>query len=368
MKSARWTEITPSEYAWEREALDYVRARLPDSEPFRAWSNFEFIAEDGSINEVDLLVVSLHKVYLVEIKSWGGVISGDPNTWRREVDGREFLVDSPLLLANRKAKKLIGLLKTQKALAKQRRPYVEAVVFLSRVGVRCRLEGRARTGVYLSAESERGNHPNILDLLGGNAGFDPRRPPQRIDRSLSTAFARAMDQAGIRPSQRQRRVADYVLRSLLLETDAFQDWEAEHGSVSGSKRRVRIYPLSRASSEAVRTERRRAAEREYQLLDGIAHDGILRVESLTNAEQGPALIFEHDPRRRAPGPLPRTSKCQRPRSRGAPGPAAPVGGDAEVRARAPSLPPCPEPAQGSGDRAGLRATQAEDFRLAGRRA
>ena len=295
MKSARWTEITPSEYAWEREALDYIKARLPDNEPFRAWSNFEFIADDGSINEVDLLVVSLHKVYLVEIKSWNGVISGDPNTWRREVDGKEILVDSPLLLANRKAKKLIGLLKRQKALAKQRRPYVEAAVFLSRVGVRCRLEGRARTGVYLSAESERGNHPTILDLLDGNAGFDPRRPPRRIDRSLSAAFARAIDQAGIRPSQRQRRVGDYVLRSLLLETDAFQDWEAEHGSVSGSKRRVRIYPLSRASSEAVRRERRRAAEREYQLLDGIAHDGILRVESLTNAEQGPALIFEHDP-------------------------------------------------------------------------
>ena len=81
MKSARWTEITPSEYAWEREALDYIKARLPDSEPFRAWSNFELIAENGSINEVDLLVVSLHKVFLVEIKSWSGVISGDPNWW-----------------------------------------------------------------------------------------------------------------------------------------------------------------------------------------------------------------------------------------------------------------------------------------------
>ena len=129
MNPPRWTEITPSEYAWEREALDYIRARLPDSEPFRAWSNFEFIADDGSINEVDLgglLVVSLHKVYLVEIKSWRGVISGDQRTWRREVDGKKFLVDSPLVLANRKAKKLIGLLKTQKALAKQRRSNVAA--------------------------------------------------------------------------------------------------------------------------------------------------------------------------------------------------------------------------------------------------
>ena len=45
----------------------------------------------------------------------------------------------------------------------------------------------------------------------------------------------------------------------------------------------------------MRAEGRRAAEWEYQLLDGITHDGILRVESLTSAEQGPALVFEHDP-------------------------------------------------------------------------
>ena len=132
MEPDRWIEITPSEYAWEQEALEYLKARLPDGEPFRAWSNFEFIAGDGSINEVDLLVVSLHKVYLVEIKSWSGTISGDSNTWRREGDGRGFLVDNPLLLANRKAKKLGSLLTAQNALARKRRPFIEAAVFLSK--------------------------------------------------------------------------------------------------------------------------------------------------------------------------------------------------------------------------------------------
>ena len=155
MKSTRWIEITLSQFAWEREALVYIKARLPDGEPFRARSNFEFIADDGSVNEVDLLVVSIHKVYLVEIKSWSGVISGDRSTWRREKDGNEFLVDNPLLLANRKAKKLISLLKTQKALAKQRRPYVEAVVFLSCSGVRCRLDDRARTSYASSTLTVR---------------------------------------------------------------------------------------------------------------------------------------------------------------------------------------------------------------------
>ena len=82
--TSRWIEITPSEYAWEREALHYLKTRLPDGEPFRTWSNLEFIAHNGSINEVDLLVVSLHCVYLVEIKSWRGVVgSGAPGTWTR---------------------------------------------------------------------------------------------------------------------------------------------------------------------------------------------------------------------------------------------------------------------------------------------
>jgi hypothetical protein len=50
-----WVTVTESQYLWEREALAFVRDRFPNHEPYRAWSNFEFIADDGSINEVDLL-------------------------------------------------------------------------------------------------------------------------------------------------------------------------------------------------------------------------------------------------------------------------------------------------------------------------
>jgi hypothetical protein len=53
-----WKQITPSDFTWEREALDYAKEILPDHEPYRAWANFEFIAQNGSINEVDLLVLT----------------------------------------------------------------------------------------------------------------------------------------------------------------------------------------------------------------------------------------------------------------------------------------------------------------------
>ena len=53
----RWRTISPSIYEWERSALDYLREQLPDHDPYRAWSNFEFITPTGKIYEVDLLVL-----------------------------------------------------------------------------------------------------------------------------------------------------------------------------------------------------------------------------------------------------------------------------------------------------------------------
>jgi hypothetical protein len=96
--SSRWTEITSTQFPWEREALDYVRERLPDHDPYRAFALFEFIASDGSINEVDLLAIAPTGIYLVEIKSWPGVVSGDQRDWVREQEGRRpRYEENPLL-------------------------------------------------------------------------------------------------------------------------------------------------------------------------------------------------------------------------------------------------------------------------------
>ena len=79
--SRLWTEVTRSEHDHERAALHFIRQRFPTREPFRAWANFTFIAQDGTRNEVDLLVLSPTGVYLVEIKSHPGRMDGDGGTW-----------------------------------------------------------------------------------------------------------------------------------------------------------------------------------------------------------------------------------------------------------------------------------------------
>lgn len=128
---SNWTSFAESPYPWERDALDFVRERLPEHEPYRAWSLFEFIALDGSVNEVDLLVFAPYGFFLIEIKSRPGRLAGDAGTWTWETDSRLASTDNPLKLANLKAKKLADLLNHQSAAKRGGRvPFVEPLIFL----------------------------------------------------------------------------------------------------------------------------------------------------------------------------------------------------------------------------------------------
>jgi len=69
MPTPRWTRISESAYTWEAEAIDWLAGRLPDSDAWQGWSNLEFVAQDGSVNEVDALVLTPTKLLLIEIKT-----------------------------------------------------------------------------------------------------------------------------------------------------------------------------------------------------------------------------------------------------------------------------------------------------------
>ena len=174
---ARWKEVSPSRFAWEREALDFVRQGLPDCEPYRAWSNFEFIADDGSINEVDLLVFTPQGFFLVEIKSRPGVLAGDARTWLWAHSGREIALDNPVFLANRKAKKLRAILSRQKACREIRLPFLDALIFCSSADLDCRLQRTARLRVCLRDAAAEAGRPA--------RGFLEQEPVIRRDEHLA---------------------------------------------------------------------------------------------------------------------------------------------------------------------------------------
>ncbi len=290
-----WTEITPSQFPWEREALEFIRRHLPDHEPYRAWSNFEFIADDGSINEVDLLVLTPKGFFLVEIKSRPGRLTGNAGAWVWIQEGQEYVYDNPLILANRKAKKLISLLRRQKAFKSDRTPFLEALIFCSAEDLKCDLDQHARTGVWLrdrDAEGEEPGRQGIIHALTKVLTPEEMRRFQRIDRPMARKVSWSLEEAGIRRSNKYRRVGQYQLGNLLAEEDIYQEWEAQHVTLEKTRRRVRIYPVS-SKEKSTREAIIRAAQREFQILEGIEHPGILRAENYVEHELGPALIFEH---------------------------------------------------------------------------
>ncbi|PQO28934.1 BREX system serine/threonine kinase PglW [Blastopirellula marina] len=299
-KTNNWTTVAESKYSWEREALDFVREQFPSHDPYRAWANFEFIADDGSINEVDLLVFTPQGFFLVEIKSRPGRLLGDAGTWTWDTDGKYSTVDNPLVSANLKAKKLRSLLQRQKAFKKKGQPpFVEALVFCSAPELRNELQGNARLRVCLRDRPASGDKPARQGIM---AALLRRECPGvesyakgTHDRPMAKVVSQAMDQAGIRPSQRMRKVNDYLLEQLIDEGPGYQDWQASHTQIENSKRRVRLYLVRLEASEEDRTKIQRAAQREYQILETLEHPGILRASGFTEHELGPALLFEHDP-------------------------------------------------------------------------
>lgn len=295
LSASRWHVISESNFAWEREALEWLRTNLPDRDSWHVWTNFEFIDDEGKVNEVDAMVLSPAGLFLVEIKSRPGVLRGDAHSWTWTTDGRTSTYDNPLILANRKAKRLASLLRRQPAIVKGkiRLPFLEPAIFLSSTSLSCQLEGLAKSATFQHGRPSALDDPGIVGALSNGITTRASTP---VDATQARAIGRAVIEAGIRPSNKHRQVGDYELSGLMSEGEGFQDWAASHVSVDTIHRRIRIYTLATASSPEARATRMRQARREFEVLEGIDHPGILRVNDYKETELGPALIFDHDPK------------------------------------------------------------------------
>ena len=295
MSANRWKVIAESSFPWERDALEWLRAQLPDREPWSVWTNFEFIDDQGKVNEVDVLVLSPAGLFLIEIKSRPGTVDGDAHTWTWNTDGREYSYDNPLLLADRKSKRLASLLRRQAAIvkAKIRLPFIQPAIFLSSTSLKSKLQGIAKTATF-----QRGQPGSLTDdgIVHALVNGIHSNAAQAVDGQKARAIARGLAEAGIRPSNKHRQVGDYQLIKLIAEGEGFQDWQSQHVSMASIQRRVRIYTVAHASSPEARATRVRQARREFEVLEGISHPNILKVNDYKETEMGPALVFDHDPK------------------------------------------------------------------------
>lgn len=297
LSPARWRKASESEFPWERDALQYLADQLPDREPVRLWSNFEFVSADGHLNEVDALVLTSKGLFLIEIKSRPARrLSGDAYTWTW-VDGtRSIETDNPLVLADRKAKRIASLLSPYERRDNVRLPFIETLVFCSAAGLDVDLPPNLALRVFardrLHADGSVAA-PGIIQALTAPA-VGPRGADRPVDTALATALARYLDRAGVCRARSARRINGYKLGDRLADGPLYQDFVATHPALKLT-RRVRLYPNPHGAAQELRTTIRRAAEREFRALENITHPSLLKPTEFVDSEFGPSLLYDFDP-------------------------------------------------------------------------
>ena len=272
----------PTPYPWEREALDLIYPGIADIDPYQAWELHELHdPSTGRLYELDLAFLSRVGLFLVEIKSHPGVLTGDVVDWTfTEPGGRRRTLECPYATINHKAKVLASLLDR---LDLDDRPFVHAAVFVPNA-----------TAVNLVG----GRPPWLLlrDDVSSKLvnGFDERMPRRIVNRPVMKAIVQATHRLGLRPSRAARMVGGYALERLADEGEGSQEHLARHPAVERDRARIRSYLVPAATSPVRRAQLERAARREAQTLSQLGqHPGILGYRSFVDdGPLGPAVVFE----------------------------------------------------------------------------
>ncbi|UIR21455.1 BREX system serine/threonine kinase PglW [Streptomyces spinosirectus] len=281
-EGGRWTTVTESEFVHERRGLEAIREKLPDSDPWRAWSNFTFTANTGHVREVDLLVVAPGGVCMIELKDWHGSVTSENGTWVQTTPGgRRRTHGNPLHLVNRKAKELAGLL----ALPGHKRVWVAEAVCFTDNSLRVRLPAHDQNGVYTVHQ--------LVEMLKQ----PPRDERRRITAIGSREIEAALKNIGIRKSDAQYKVGPYELERKSFDSGpTWADYLARHSDLPEAAR-VRIYLSERGSDATLRQSVENAARREAAVLGRFKHPGVVELKQYfpSGHTAGPALIFDYHP-------------------------------------------------------------------------
>lgn len=294
--SPRWRQITPSQYAWEADAFETLRALLPDADPFQAWANFEF-TDGGAIREADCLVVTPKGVFLIEVKSWSGQVTGDQGQWVQiRNDGSRLSTSNPAAVNTGKARSLASLIKRNWAHAPNLPypPYIESLVWFSNPKVRIKLPPELRSQV--AVHDDNGGHglQTITDAIltiGEAQSKDPNW--RRITPAQSEQLVATMGRIGFREALRKRTVGSYELElPAFAERGRTQDFLATH-ELTKLPARVRVFSNVVDMDRQEATNLKDAAHREFLATKDLPIEGVIKATELNQTEYGPAVVFDH---------------------------------------------------------------------------
>ena len=285
-----------SSFSWEQDALNFVKERMPLTEPYRGWQTFTFTAPSGHVREVDLLLAAPGGLFLVEIKSHPGIATNHGSTWLFRDGNVTRTIENPLHFTDQKAKEL----RTQLQRAADdiagglKIPRIEVAVFLSAENLRCRFDEFQKQRVY--GRDERTDQTALKGIWSDFLNQPPLSEKNRVTPTISRQLPKLLSAIGVSRLHKSGKVGVYELRAKSFDAGpTSEDYLADNPSLGNDEpRRVRVYLAGQNATDDDRTSTQRAARREYLALQGISHDGIVRAEQYSDELlAGPAVVFRH---------------------------------------------------------------------------
>ena len=282
-----------SAHPWEQQAVAFIRSALPDTDPYLLWALVDYQEPSGRIAQVDAVVLGFHALYLVEIKSWPGTVTGNSLDWVNvRPDGGRLLKSNPYHRCAEVARILAGGLDRVWREPKVARPYVEPLVFLSHEDVKIELPEAVRANLVTRATFARAITHGEITVSGERVRAHGERHP--VNRPCIKATIDAMRRLGLHESKAILKLGDLQLKRAIEEGEGYQDWEAMHETI-GVRRRVRLWLVPQSPTAERRDQLARAARTEAEALSALSeHRGVLhfsdyRAEGPTG---GPAIVFD----------------------------------------------------------------------------
>lgn len=284
MASSAWIAYQESAFEHERLGFDRIRKVLGDV-VVKAWTNFTLFEQNGRMHEVDALLLTSYGLWVIELKHWQGHLVVDQGSIisRRRPNLPTTRESNPILRTRLKAQVLASLLRA--AAGPLPTVYVSPVVVFTHPDARLAYQTGSESIPVLTVEGLKDlvTRPPIHHPNPASAYLSESRLSQILQLLSTLEFAKG--------HQVTRRAFSFNLVELIDEGEDYQDFLGEHVTVAHRRARIRLF-FGRDSQSRDFAERR--AEREFKILEGITHDGILAPLNLEPTPDGPALLYPYD--------------------------------------------------------------------------
>ncbi len=279
----------------EQTTAAYLEKQLPPSWVIIA--NKELVRPDGSVRELDFIVMGEHCLFAVEEKSWSGPIHGDENGWVLR-SGASYR--NPIDVVEMNARRLAGIVQ-------DRVPYLKHQVSGHFVYSRVLLSDSNADPSFI--HDPRIN-THVLALDGCEEEFLRIDQHQAGPGSINAYRKKIVDQLIGLPDRPRipRKVGEFEILEVVSTTDTVRCLRARHED--GSERLLKLVERPVTAISELLEEQTNLIKREYEALRLLAQKGCVpQIDPYFSWSDGQFWVFPHHP---IPGRTLRATRTSQP--------------------------------------------------------